>query len=64
MPYYVRQSIGPNNLSMPEDEVIDLIIPLTSPQLNEFHLTETGERIDKDGRKLCVRQWALDDAHD
>jgi hypothetical protein len=48
----VRRAIGPNDAGIPEDEVRDIIIPLTHPPGVILYDPKTGDRYDHEGRKL------------
>lgn len=59
MAYFTRKAIGPNHLGIAQDEIIEILIPLFSPLLNEFHLNQNGERTDKDGTLLYERHLVV-----
>jgi hypothetical protein len=48
----VRRAIGPNDAGIPEDTIVDIVIPLTFPPGTILHDPKTGDRYDHEGRKL------------
>ena len=55
MPNIVRRAIGPNDAGIPEDQVMDIIIPLRLPAGTVLRCCQTGDSFDSDGRKLEVQ---------
>jgi hypothetical protein len=48
----VRRPIGPNDAGIPEDTIVDVIIPLTFPPGITLRDLKTGEVYDHEGKKL------------
>jgi hypothetical protein len=51
----VRRAIGPNDAGIPEDEVVDIILPLYVPKGIVLRCRQTGDFFGIDGSKLEAR---------
>jgi len=54
----VKMPVGPNDFGAPEDQVMEIVIPITLPEKTRYQVISTGVVFDSNGTILSLPEAA------